>query len=107
MKGLDASVAIAVSLISLMVSPALPADAKNGQRLAFRWCHPCHVEAEVQCTPTGKGPAFAELADREDLSTGKLVKFLVIAHANMREISLTGSELSDVAAYINSLAKTR
>ena len=43
----------------LGTTSAFAADPNNGERLARRWCAPCHVVASNQRVPTGEAPPFA------------------------------------------------
>jgi mono/diheme cytochrome c family protein len=87
----------------LGVAPALAADPNNGERLARRWCAPCHVVASNQRVPTGEAPPFATLAAKPDFDVAKLAFFLLDPHPKMPDMSLSRMEAADLAAYIGSL----
>ena len=75
----------------------------RGQLLAGRWCTACHTIG-----PYGKGadvgPAFAEIAKREDASEDEIRDWLAVPHAGMPEfINLSDNDIDDLAAYIMSL----
>src|SRR6516165_4379027 len=62
---------IAVSLIEA-VTPALAADASNGQRLAQRWCSGCHLVSASQSTATDQVPPFATIAKMPGFDAAKV-----------------------------------
>ena len=93
--------ALALALI-LGVTPAFAADPDNGERLARRWCSPCHVVASDQTGPTGEAPPFATIAAKPDFDTAKLA-FLLDPHPKMPNMQLSRTEAADLAAYIATL----
>ena len=64
----------------LGITPAFAADPNNGERLAHRWCAPCHVVASSQRVPTGEAPPFATIATKPDFDSAKLAFFLLDPH---------------------------
>jgi mono/diheme cytochrome c family protein len=84
---------------------AFAADAYNGERLARRWCEPCHVVASDQRQVTGEAPPFATIARRPGFDQARLAFFLLDPHPKMPDMSLTRFEAGDLAAYIATLAK--
>jgi mono/diheme cytochrome c family protein len=87
----------------LGIAPAFAADADNGERLARRWCTPCHVVALDQRGTTGEAPPFATIAAKPDFDAAKLAFFLMDPHPKMPNMSLSRTEAADLAAYIASL----
>ncbi len=87
------------------MQPALAADARNGERLARRWCEPCHVVASDQRQVTGEAPPFATVARQPNFDPARLALFLLDPHPKMPDMSLTRNEASDLAAYIATLGK--
>jgi mono/diheme cytochrome c family protein len=85
--------------------PAFAADAYNGERLARRWCEPCHVVASDQRQVTGEAAPFATIARQPNFDPARLALFLLDPHPKMPDMSLTRKEASDLAAYIATLAK--
>ena len=85
------------------VSHAFGADAANGERLARRWCAPCHVVAPNQARVTGEAPPFATVAKRPDFDAAKLALFLLNPHPKMPDMGLSRTEAADLAAYIATL----
>src|SRR5262245_4754656 len=94
---------LVLSLVVCAVEPALPADANNGERLARRWCSPCHVVASDQRNPTGEAPPFATIARRPDFSEAKIAFFLLDPHPKMPDMGLSRAEAADLTAYIGTL----
>jgi mono/diheme cytochrome c family protein len=90
---------------TLGITPALGADPENGQRLALRWCAPCHVVEPSQIIrPTSKAPPFATIANRPDFDADKLALFLLEPHPKMPDMGLFSRiEAADLAAYIATL----
>jgi mono/diheme cytochrome c family protein len=82
------------------IAPAFAADPDNGERLARRWCTPCHVVASDQRDTTGEAPPFATVAAKPDFDAGKLAFFLMDPHPKMPNMSLSRIEAADLAAYI-------
>jgi mono/diheme cytochrome c family protein len=98
--------AICCGLLGATAAPlAFAADAYNGERLARRWCEPCHVVASDQRQVTGEAPPFATIARRPNFDPAKLALFLLDPHPKMPDMSLTRVEASDLATYIATLAK--
>ena len=89
----------------LAAAPALAADASNGKRLAERWCTGCHLVSSSQTKASDQVPPFATIAKMPDFSAAKMALFLLDPHPKMPSFSLTRSEASDIAAYINSLRR--
>jgi mono/diheme cytochrome c family protein len=85
--------------------PAFAADARNGERLARRWCQPCHVVASDQREVTGEAPPFETIARQPGFDPARLTFFLLDPHPKMPDMGLTRFEAGDLAAYIATLAK--
>jgi hypothetical protein len=92
-------------LAAASAMPALAADPYNGERLARRWCEPCHVVASDQREVTGEAPPFASIARRPGFDPARLALFLLDPHPKMPDMSLTRFEAGDLAAYIATLGK--
>ena len=92
-----------VLAVILGVTPALAADPDNGERLARRWCSPCHVVASDQGGPTGEAPPFATIAAKPDFDAARLAFFLLEPHPKMPNMQLSRTEAADLAAYIATL----
>ena len=103
---LDVAGFIRLSLTAAVVLAAIPvfaADPDHGERLARRWCTPCHVVAADQPGPTSEAPPFATVATKPDFDVAKLTFFLLDPHPKMPNMQLTRTEAGDLAAYIASL----
>src|SRR5208337_899174 len=87
----------------LAVTPVFAADPDNGERLARRWCAPCHVIASDQRGPTGEAPPFKTIAAKPDFDAAKLAFFLMDPHPKMPNMQLSRTEAADLAAYIATL----
>jgi mono/diheme cytochrome c family protein len=87
----------------LAITPAFGADPDNGERLARRWCSPCHVVASNQRGPTSEAPPFATIANKPDFDAGKIAFFLLDPHPKMPNMGLSRTEAADLAAYIATL----
>ena len=92
-----------VLAVILGVTPALAADPDNGERLARRWCSPCHVVASDQRGPTGEAAPFATIAAKPDFDAARLAFFLLEPHPKMPNMQLSRTEAADLAAYIATL----
>ncbi|MGB8748281.1 MAG: c-type cytochrome [Pseudolabrys sp.] len=82
---------------------AFGADPDNGERLARRWCAPCHVVVSNQRGATSEAPPFATIANRPDFDAAKIAAFLLEPHPRMPNMSLSRTEAADLAAYIATL----
>src|SRR5215468_5644097 len=86
--------------VAVIAQPALAADARNGERIARRWCEPCHVVAADQREVTGEAPPFGSIATRPGFDARRIATFLLDPHPKMPDMSLTRMEAADLAAYI-------
>jgi mono/diheme cytochrome c family protein len=84
-------------------SPVLAADAGNGKTLANRWCSSCHVVDHEQKLATDQAPPFASLASMPAFDANKLAFLLLKPHPNMPPLSLSRTEIADIAEYIATL----
>jgi mono/diheme cytochrome c family protein len=90
---------------AIVAQPVLAADARNGEKLARRWCEPCHVVAADQREVTGDAAPFASVARRPGFDAARLAMFLLDPHPKMPDMSLTRNEAADLAAYVATLAR--
>jgi mono/diheme cytochrome c family protein len=84
-------------------SSALAAEADNGKTLANRWCSSCHVVDQEQKLATDQAPPFASLARMPAFNANKLAFLLLKPHPNMPTLSLSRTEIADIAEYIATL----
>ena len=98
-----AATALPVLMLTISgVAPASAASAQLGLNLARKWCSSCHTVEAGQSPASDKAPAFTEIAARRD---DKWVKtWLENPHPPMTGITLTHIEISNLNAYIKSLA---
>lgn len=89
--------------IAIIAQPVLAADPLNGERLARRWCEPCHVVAADQREVTGEAPPFASIATRSGFDAARIAMFLLDPHPKMPDMSLTRNETADLGSYIAKL----
>ncbi|PTM95139.1 c-type cytochrome [Mycoplana dimorpha] len=91
----------AVTLALMGVGESVAADAARGRDIAQRWCSECHVVAPGQSHGTDGVPTFAQIGRSERFDEGSLSAFLAAPpHSRMPNLSLTRSEIADLAAYI-------
>jgi mono/diheme cytochrome c family protein len=84
--------------------PAFAADPGNGERLARRWCEPCHVVSQTHAgSGTDQAPPFPTIAKRPNFDAGQVALFLLSPHPKMPDMNLTRAEAADLAAYIATL----
>jgi len=95
-------IAACATAFTFVVSSAW-ADAANGERLAQRWCTPCHAVGNNETRSTSKAPPLTTIARNPEFSRDKLALFLLVFHPNMPDVSLTRNEASDLADYIATL----
>ena len=91
--------------IAVIAQPVFAADARNGERLARRWCEACHVVAADQREVTGEAPPFASIAKIPGFDAARIAMFLLDPHPKMPDMSLTRAEAADLGAYIASFAR--
>jgi mono/diheme cytochrome c family protein len=84
-------------------TPALSADANNGERLAHRWCEACHLVSATQRSATDQVPPFASIAKIPGFDAAKIALFLLDPHPKMPNMGLSRTEAADLAAYIVTL----
>ncbi|WP_417687635.1 c-type cytochrome [Roseibium sp.] len=95
---------VVVSIV-MTSSAALAADVANGKALALKWCSACHLVANDQERVSDAPlPSFYDVAKDPSLSSEALKTFLADPHPKMPNMSLSNSEISDLAGYIGSLA---
>ncbi len=102
--------ALAAALAGFVLAaatPALAADADNGEKLARRWCAACHIVASDQMRGADNVPTFASVAKRPDFDVHKLARFLMDPHPKMPDMQLGRNEAADLGAYIASLGASK
>jgi mono/diheme cytochrome c family protein len=84
--------------------PAYAGDPVEGRRIAERWCSSCHV------APGGGGgtdavPTLESIARDPSHDSGWLRQWLNDPHPPMPNIHLSHSEIENVVAYLQTLAR--
>jgi mono/diheme cytochrome c family protein len=95
----------ALCLGTVAAGAAMAADAKNGERIAQRWCASCHLVSDGQRQASTDAAPFATIAKMSGFSPEKIAFFLLDPHPKMPSMSLTRREAEDLAAYIATFAK--
>jgi len=80
----------------------------QGLRTARAQCAECHlVDKLPEQSPNLIAPTFEHIANTPGMTSAALTAALRTSHESMPNIIITGSDLSDVIAYILSLRKNR
>ncbi len=88
----------------MAITPAVGADANNGERLAHRWCAACHVVSTAQRQSTSdQAPTFANIAKTLGFDAARIALFLLDPHPKMPDTELSRPEAGDLAVYIATL----
>ncbi len=84
------------------LSPA----AERGQQFVLRACAGCHAVAGREASPNAVAPAFASIRMRHTAIglERSLAQIARQGHGEMPPIYMTNAEMSDIVAYIESLA---
>jgi hypothetical protein len=90
-----------IAVMLTFVVTAACADPTNGERLAQRWCFPCHLDKTDNKWPAH---ALSAIVRNSNFSREKLAVFLLLFHPKMPEISLTQKEATDLADYLAKLS---
>ena len=98
-----AATVVILATAMVLAQSAGAADAGNGERLARRWCAPCHVVTPDQRQPTAEAAPFATIAKTPGFDAGQVALFLLEPHPKMPDMELTRAEAGDLAAYIGKL----
>lgn len=81
---------------------ARAADVAAGKRTAERWCASCHVVSNTQAKARSDAPSFASISRKRKRI--EIKGFLGDDHPNMPNMSLTREEVTNLIAYMQSLA---
>lgn len=93
-------------LVLLGPRAACAADAAQGKAVAERWCSGCHVVRQEQKTAaTDQAPSFVAIGKLPEFGAARLALLLLAPHPNMPKLSLSRSEVADLAAYIQTLPR--
>ena len=92
------------ALLAQASTSSFAADAAHGKVIAQRWCSSCHVVQSGQKGPaTDQAPPFASLAATPGFGAERLALLLLKPHPNMPKLSLSRTEVADLAEYISTL----
>jgi mono/diheme cytochrome c family protein len=95
---------IVVASALLAANAAHAHDIGNGKVIAQVWCANCHsVDPANQRPANDATPSFAAIAGKKSTTAASLAAFLTTRHGGMPDLTLSRSEIDDVAAYILSL----
>jgi mono/diheme cytochrome c family protein len=83
---------------------ALPDGVSTGHRLAVAWCAECHA-IEADDIHTGKGPAFARIANLPSTTALSLNVFLRSNHTDMPNFIIAPGDAAEIVQYILSLKR--
>lgn len=93
---------VAASVTTLGGAHALD-DARNGKRLAAKWCASCHLVSPDQTIASADAPPFMTIAKRSEEDLARLSSFLKDPHPKMPNLGLSRQAIADLIAYIRSL----
>ena len=85
-----------------LAGPAFAADARQGERLARRWCAECHVVAPDQTRAPADAPSFAAISATRRIP--QIEGFLRENHPQMPDMSLSRDEIANLIAWMQSLS---
>jgi len=91
-------------VLTAVPAAAIPADPEQGERIAQRWCAPCHLASPDQKQASADVPPFVTLARSK--TDQQLAAFLTDPHPRMPNLNLSREEIADIVAFIRSLAPT-
>lgn len=75
--------------MAMIARPGLAANALNGEKLARRWCEPCHVVAADQRGVAGAAPPFSSIATRPGFDAARICNIPPRSHPKMPDMSLS------------------
>ncbi|HYD70421.1 cytochrome c [Azospirillum sp.] len=91
-------------LAAVPAAPAGAADAQNGRAIAERWCAACHVVAEGR-SGSDAAPPLPQIARNRAADQRWLRAWLTDPHPPMPNLNLSRSDIDDVVAYLERLAR--
>lgn len=81
-------------------------NAKNGKKIAEKFCAVCHETAAGASRPHENRPAsFQEIADTPGMGELALKVFFQTPHKQMPNLSITGQVRDDLITYITGLKR--
>lgn len=97
------SLAGCCALALFPLASAFAADASQGKAIAERWCATCHRVERNPKSATDQPPPFSSIAAAPDFDANKLAFLLLRPHPSMPNLSLSRTEISDLAEYMKTL----
>lgn len=91
-------------LAALPAGSAAAADARNGREIAGRWCAECHAVAEGE-RGSDAAPSLPQIARDRGADARWLRAWLVAPHPPMPNLDLSRSDVDDLVAYLERLAR--
>ena len=108
---LRSAVSLVLAGLTLTVGNLQAQEVGNpdqGLRTARAQCAECHlVDKLPEQSPNLIAPTFEHIANTPGMTSAALTAALRTSHESMPNIIITGTDLSDVIAYILSLRKNR
>lgn len=85
-------------------APQFDAAAYRGAAIAGQVCGQCHdISAGATPSQTFSAPSFVSVANRPDMTLGKLEQWLTSSHPSMPNYIFNETTVRDLAAYVMSL----
>ncbi|GAA4254545.1 c-type cytochrome [Azospirillum formosense] len=86
------------------------ADAEAGRSIVDRWCAACHITADGNADSrvvrgTDAVPTLSSIARNPNRSPNWLRQWLSSPHPPMPDLNLSRSEIDDVIAYLQEMAR--
>jgi mono/diheme cytochrome c family protein len=79
-------------------------SAEKGYQLARRLCSNCHlIEDKANATLPAGVPTFRGIANRPGQTGQRITNTLMVPHAPMPDIRLSGPEIQDLISYLETL----
>ena len=82
--------------------PGFAADSAKGGKIAERWCSSCHATSPGQPSANADAPSFGAISVARKVP--EITGFLSSSHPNMPDMALSREEISDIIAFMQSLA---
>lgn len=94
-------------LLALILGPGAEAagDPQVGQALASQWCTGCHA-GDKAANVSDAAPSLQHIARIRAGETDWLNTWLTSPHPPMPNFNLSRTEIDDIIAYLDTLAKT-
>jgi mono/diheme cytochrome c family protein len=96
-----------VPALAMAASPASVGSPVRGERIAQRYCAPCHAVGTAGESPTGPAPAFRDLHTRYPVADliNAIGQGARTAHPEMPQFRLKIGQVHDLTAYVLSVQR--